>query len=189
MDFLASIYSWLIQYVNPGTAIAMLVAALIAHKYWLGPLVKETIQATNDIQKVAATIADEKGNPILSYKALADLKEQISLLRDDFDEHAKSAVDHYDDVKRNGDLAMWQKCDVGKCPNLGNILAKLDHVIHIFDTWDEKADASRQATGATLETIATMIRDCSNDLKNFAKTVIEVLSNAVTGNNKRKPPQ
>lgn len=189
MDFLASIYSWLTQFVNPGTAIAILIAAWVAHRFWLGPLVSQTIKATSDIQKVAATIADDKGNPILSYKALADLKEQISLLRDDFDEHTKSAESHYEDVKRSGDLAMWQKCDVGKCPNLGNILSKLDHVIHIFDTWDEKADASRQATGATLDSIASMIRDCSNDLKNFAKTVIEVLSNAVTGNNKRKPPQ
>lgn len=188
MDAFLSVYNWLSQYVHPGTALSIIITFLVLYKYWLAPILTQTIKATADIQKVASTIADEKGNPILSYKALADLKEQIALLRDDFDEHSKNAEGHYDEVKRTGDLALWQKCDVGKCPNLGNITAKLDHVIHIFDTWDDKAEQSRQNAGATLDAISSQIRDCSNELKTLAKTVIEVLSNAVLGNNKRKTP-
>jgi hypothetical protein len=142
-------------------------------------------KATADIQKVADTISDDKGNPILSYQALADLKEHLALLRDDFEEHSTGASEHYDEVKNLGKQEHWQNCPVNRCPNLGNIIGKLDHIIHIFDTWDSKAEDSRRSTGATLSDIQTQIRECSNSLNNLAKTFIDVLSNAVTGNKKR----
>ena len=188
MDTLASLITYLWQALNPATAI-LTGAALVILFYWGKGVTERMTKATLDIQKVASTIADDKGNPILSYQALSDIKEQLALLRDDFEEHANGATSHYADTSNLSKQEHWQNCPVNRCPNLPNITAKLDHIIHIFDTWDDKAEESRRNTGALLSEIQAMIRDCSNDLKNLAKTFIEVLSNAVSGNSKKRPPQ
>ena len=179
MDVLVSIFSWLSQYIHPGSAVLIIVTFLVLYRFWLNPFLTQTIQATNDIQKVAATIADEKGNPILSYKALSDLKEQISLLRDDFDEHSNRADTHYSDLQHVASSEHWKTCDVSKCAHMQQIFNKLDKVTERFDQFDKRAEETRTNTYVSLQDIREGIKDLGKELADLAKSIISLLSNSL----------
>lgn len=135
---------------------------------------------SDTVDIMGKAIVNEKGNPIATYDVLSSIKQELSLLRDDFEEHSTSAADHYKDVERIAGDEHWKNCSIDKCPLMSNIFVKLDKVLDRFDQFDKLAEDSRKNTSASLDSISKGMRDLSKELSSIAQTIVGVLSTLIS---------
>ena len=175
MDILIALYGWLSQFIHPLSALMVLAAIYVLYKYWLKPFTALVAKTTLDLEKVSKTLADDKGNPIISFSLLADLKEQIALLRDDFEEHSNKAIDHYTDLQHVSSAEHWKTCDINKCVHMQQIFNRFEKATERFDAFDKRAEETRTNTTLTLQDIREAIKDLGKELGDLAKLIINVL--------------
>lgn len=176
MDILVALYGWLSQYIHPFSAIIALAAVFVLYKYWLKPFTALVSKTTLDLEKVSKTLADEKGNPIISFSLLADIKEQLALLRDDFEEHESKADSHYSDLQHVTSAEHWKTCDINKCVHMQQIFNKFDKATERFDAFDKRVEETRANTNLSLQDIREGQKDLGKELGDLAKLIINVLA-------------
>ena len=173
--FLACAPHWLVY-------LSGLIGLLLAG-WWLTWATKRIYRLTGTIEGLGNASLDDKGRPLFDYRVLIEIREQLVRLRDDFENHADLFTEHHADVARVANGDPWKTCLVEHCPNLSAIIHKIDLLIKLFDSFDDKAQQSREATGATLSQISLQIteiaRQLSSDAVESRKTTQESLKNIV----------
>lgn len=169
------IYNWLAQRFDPVVVVALMLAGWVVFRFWLKPLTTLIAKTTADLERVSKTLADDKGNPIISFSVLADVKEQVSLLRDDFEEHAEKADTHYSDLQHVASADHWKTCDINKCVHMQQIFNRFEKATERFDAFDKRAEETRTNTTLTLQDIREAIKDLGKELGDLAKLIINVL--------------
>lgn len=162
--------------MHPAIAVVLVGAGIIIYRYVLKPFVTLVGKTTADLERVSKTLADEKGNPIISFSLLADVKQEIALLRDDFEEHATKADGHYSDLQHVSSSEHWKTCDINKCIHMQQIFNKFDKATERFDAFDKRAEETRANTNLSLQDIREGQKDLGKELGDLAKLIINVLA-------------
>ena len=136
------------------------------------------------IEYLGVASLDDKGKPLFDFSLLLEIREQLVKLRSDFETHADLLEEHnenIEDIKRG---EPWKTCLIDHCPNLSNIIHKIDILIHLFNTFDDKAQESRTQTGATLVQLSDQIDSITKQINSDAienrKNTQEALQNIMT---------
>ncbi len=147
--------------------------AIVFAVLWFRSFSARLKHAIEQIEAVAQTHSDEKGNIVVShYAAYSSMREiliEIKTLLECFVDDAKG---HYQDVARLTDEEHWKNCPVDKCPHLpksfASILEKIQSFVARFETYEILSTESRNRTNEVLDKQA-------EELQNLAREIIATL--------------
>lgn len=135
----------------------------------------------SQVAKMEASVAHEKGSPIIHYDILREIENELQELRQDSEIHAANASKHYEDVIRLNSQEAYSRCNIDKCPHLITIRNQIKDVGSLFAEFNLKAEESRNASGASLRDIQTQMNTLAAEVSAQSKQVVQLLGDVLVG--------
>lgn len=166
--FVSGLPTWLVQVLATIAIVILFMAIKRANKRleWIIKTVEHMGRAT----------VDEQGNPLIKTDDLQSIRNKVDSLRSEFFEHANAAKTHYLDLEHVSSTDHWKTCDISKCIHLQQLFHRFDKLTERFDSFDKRAEETRNNTTMSLSDIRDDQKNLGRELADLARRIINVLS-------------